>query len=102
MDHLKSKLQSRLKRSYCIIRLKSVKNVSISLSDVNDNAPYFPHGQYHVSVLENNNIGDVITQLKANDADVGENARISYSLTVRLLLYCVRLFSRYMILLCGD
>ena len=54
--------------------------MSISLTDVNDNAPYFPHGQYHVSVVENNNIGDVITQLKASDADIGENARISYRL----------------------
>ena len=63
-----------------LLRLKSTKNLSIVLLDVNDNAPYFAHGQYHVSVVENNAVGDVVTQLEAQDMDSGENARITYAL----------------------
>ena len=61
-------------------KLKSSKNLSIVLTDVNDNAPYFAHGQYHVSVVENNQIGALVTQLEAQDLDSGENARITYAL----------------------
>lgn len=55
-------------------------NVTILLDDVNDNAPVFTQAQYSKSVYEDARINQVLLQVKADDADIGRNRKISYSL----------------------
>uniref|UniRef100_A0A1I7ZMK7 Cadherin-like protein n=1 Tax=Steinernema glaseri TaxID=37863 RepID=A0A1I7ZMK7_9BILA len=52
--------------------------VTISLADVNDNAPQFQFPLYNLWVAENSPIGTTVGQLVANDLDEGENARIAF------------------------
>ena len=52
----------------------------VKVLDENDNAPKFPFSTYYASIEENKPKGHVIAHVKATDSDVGENARISYSL----------------------
>ncbi|KAK0398713.1 hypothetical protein QR680_002721 [Steinernema hermaphroditum] len=52
--------------------------VTITLADVNDNAPQFQFPMYNLWVAENSPIGTTVGQLVANDLDEGENARISF------------------------
>ncbi|KAG7484133.1 hypothetical protein MATL_G00046080 [Megalops atlanticus] len=60
--------------------LTSQKSVSVSLSDVNDNAPSFSQPSYSVNIPENNAPGTPIVTVSASDPDVGQNARLSYSI----------------------
>ena len=52
----------------------------IMVSDENDNAPIFPQN-YTFVVLEGAQVGTVIRNIRADDADAGINARIMYRLT---------------------
>ncbi|TRY81231.1 hypothetical protein DNTS_021843 [Danionella cerebrum] len=60
--------------------LSSSSVIAVHVSDVNDNAPSFPTPIMNVYVRENSQIGDVLQTVSALDPDVGENARITYSL----------------------
>ncbi|XP_048868432.1 cadherin-10-like isoform X1 [Brienomyrus brachyistius] len=60
--------------------LSGTTTINITLSDVNDSPPRFPHSSYHLSVLESVEIGSTVGRIKANDADIGENAEIHYSI----------------------
>ncbi|XP_076861960.1 protocadherin alpha-2-like [Brachyhypopomus gauderio] len=60
--------------------LSSTTVITVQLSDVNDNAPRFPERGINVYLKENSQIGAVIYTASAFDPDVGDNARISYSL----------------------
>ncbi|XP_053498382.1 protocadherin beta-17-like [Ictalurus furcatus] len=60
--------------------LSSITVITVHISDVNDNAPRFSDAVINVYVKENNQIGSVIYTVSAFDPDVGDNARISYSL----------------------
>ncbi|XP_052471545.1 protocadherin alpha-3 isoform X6 [Carassius gibelio] len=60
--------------------LSSTSVITIHVSDVNDNAPRFPEPVINVYVKENSQIGAVIHTVSAFDPDVGDNARITYSL----------------------
>jgi len=60
--------------------LVTEKRLVIPIYDVNDNAPYFAHAMYHISIDENNRIGQPITALKAIDPDEGPNGDVTYSL----------------------
>ncbi|XP_035826177.1 protocadherin-17 [Aplysia californica] len=53
--------------------------VSVTVDDVNDNAPMFVSHDRSLS-LENQNVGDVILQLNATDADTDQNAELQYDL----------------------
>ena len=55
-------------------------NVTVLLDDVNDNGPVFTQAQYSKSVYEDARINKVLLQVKAYDADIGKNRKISYSL----------------------
>ena len=59
--------------------MSNVVNVSILITDVNDNAPVFSRPAYQVSVYENISSSMALVQLLATDADVGSNAAIVYS-----------------------
>lgn len=59
----------------------SYTDVTIGITDVNDNAPRFELPDYQVhDVLEDVKIGTKITTISATDTDSGRNAEIEYSL----------------------
>ncbi|XP_059372318.1 protocadherin alpha-8-like isoform X3 [Carassius carassius] len=60
--------------------LSSTSVITVHVSDVNDNTPRFPVPVINVYVKENSQIGAVIHTVSAFDPDVGDNARITYSL----------------------
>ena len=56
---------------------------ALQLKDVNDNAPFFEHASYTVSLSELSPIGTHVITVSALDADAGPNARIRYSVVPR-------------------
>ncbi|XP_074651233.1 protocadherin Fat 1-like [Tubulanus polymorphus] len=56
-------------------------DIFISLSDVNDNAPRFLKNQYTVAVAENSQVNTLLTRVSAEDADIGINRKVKYSIT---------------------
>uniref|UniRef100_A0A8C1I8G3 Protocadherin 2 alpha b 9 n=1 Tax=Cyprinus carpio TaxID=7962 RepID=A0A8C1I8G3_CYPCA len=60
--------------------LSSTSVITVHVSDVNDNAPRFSEPVINAYVKENSQIGAVIHTVSAFDPDVGDNARITYSL----------------------
>jgi hypothetical protein len=58
-------------------QLSSTAKVMIKVNDINNNKPRFQQTSYYVDVSENVNIGDVVYQLQADDADEGSNGKIS-------------------------
>lgn len=60
--------------------LSSQTTFVVKLSDVNDNAPTFSQPSYSVDIPENNAPSAPIAVVSATDPDLGDNARISYSL----------------------
>ncbi|XP_030648895.1 protocadherin gamma-A3-like [Chanos chanos] len=58
--------------------LSSKGIVTLKISDVNDHAPQFAKKTYNAYVLENNSPSVSIASVKAEDADWGPNARVSY------------------------
>lgn len=54
--------------------------VRVNLSDINDNAPYFPNPPYVGYVEENKNPGTSVMVLQAIDLDSGVNGEIVYEL----------------------
>uniref|UniRef100_A0A8C5LFY3 Protocadherin beta 21 n=1 Tax=Jaculus jaculus TaxID=51337 RepID=A0A8C5LFY3_JACJA len=61
-------------------RLKTERNITVQVSDVNDNAPAFSQTSYTLLVPENNSPGLHIGTVSATDTDSGTNAQITYSL----------------------
>ncbi|XP_077625079.1 protocadherin beta-8 [Crocuta crocuta] len=61
-------------------RLKTQLNVTVTVSDVNDNAPAFSQTTYTLRVRENNSPALHIGSVSATDADSGANALVTYSL----------------------
>ena len=65
--------------------LKSNVTVNVAVDDVNDNAPYFPRSDlYRSDVTEETSVGSVILNIVAQDADLGKNAEVQYSLARNL------------------
>uniref|UniRef100_A0A4W5RWS3 Protocadherin 1 gamma 31 n=1 Tax=Hucho hucho TaxID=62062 RepID=A0A4W5RWS3_9TELE len=60
--------------------LTSKKEVIVRVLDVNDNPPVFSQPSYTVYVRENNAAGLIMCSVSASDPDIGENAKISYSI----------------------
>ncbi|XP_005324350.3 protocadherin beta-10 [Ictidomys tridecemlineatus] len=61
-------------------RLKTQHNITVLVSDVNDNAPAFTQTSYTLLVRENNQPALQIGSVSATDRDSGTNAQITYSL----------------------
>ncbi|KAJ8777266.1 hypothetical protein J1605_014649 [Eschrichtius robustus] len=61
-------------------RLKTEHNITMLVSDVNDNAPAFTQTSYTLSVRENNSPALHIGTVRATDRDAGANAQVTYSL----------------------
>lgn len=60
--------------------LSSTANVLVYVMDTNDNNPTFSNSTFDFHLTENTAVGSVIGALKADDADAGSNARLTYSL----------------------
>ncbi|KAF7641997.1 hypothetical protein LDENG_00266580, partial [Lucifuga dentata] len=60
--------------------LSSKKSIPVSITDVNDNPPSFTHSSYNVYLEENGAPGSILYSVSASDLDLGENAKISYSI----------------------
>nr|XP_061793130.1 protocadherin gamma-A3-like [Nerophis lumbriciformis] len=60
--------------------LSSSTKLHLIISDINDNAPLFEKNIYTAYVPENNSPGVSIFSVTARDADLNQNARISYLL----------------------
>nr|XP_006816965.1 PREDICTED: protein dachsous-like [Saccoglossus kowalevskii] len=56
-------------------------HLKIILDDINDNPPIFIHERYSAQVWENELRNTYVTQVIATDADIGDNAVITYSIT---------------------
>ncbi|XP_059030836.1 protocadherin gamma-A5 isoform X11 [Mustela lutreola] len=61
--------------------LSTETQISLTVADINDNPPIFPHTSYSTYILENNPRGISILSVTAHDPDSGNNAKVSYSLT---------------------
>ncbi|XP_039619049.1 cadherin-8 isoform X2 [Polypterus senegalus] len=60
--------------------LSGTTTVTITLTDVNDNPPKFSQSVYHFSVPEDLAVGATAGKVKANDHDIGENAKSNYTI----------------------
>ncbi|XP_068129838.1 uncharacterized protein [Hyperolius riggenbachi] len=60
--------------------LSSKRIINLEISDVNDNPPVFTKLNYVTYIPENNLPGVLICNVKADDRDAGENAKITYSI----------------------
>ncbi|XP_043560066.1 protocadherin-10-like [Chiloscyllium plagiosum] len=60
--------------------LATSKIFTVSVTDVNDNAPTFTQSSYNVYLMENNTPGTSIFAVTALDVDLGRNGEISYSI----------------------
>ncbi|XP_039630277.1 protocadherin alpha-2-like isoform X7 [Polypterus senegalus] len=54
-------------------------NITVIVSDVNDNAPIFVEEVYSVTLEENAPLGTLVLKVKATDLDEGSNSEIVYS-----------------------
>ena len=62
-------------------RKSATADVTVTIGDVNDNAPSFPSEQFSASVKENSPVGTEVLRIQAVDVDAGDNGDIaSYSL----------------------
>ncbi|XP_072791527.1 uncharacterized protein [Taeniopygia guttata] len=53
--------------------------VRINVTDANDNPPVFSKSVYEARVAENLPVGSSVLRVRATDADLGSNGRVSYS-----------------------
>lgn len=60
-------------------RLTGSNNITIYVTDVNDNSPVFLR-TYHATISEETHIGSVVFRLTAYDRDEGKNAALTFSI----------------------
>lgn len=58
--------------------LSSSKNITIKVSDIDDNCPVFQSPEYHATIQEGSLYGTYVTTVKATDIDIGNNAKLDY------------------------
>ncbi|XP_053423151.1 protocadherin beta-15-like [Nycticebus coucang] len=61
-------------------RLQTQQNITVLVSDINDNVPAFTQTSYTLFVRENNSPALHIGTISATDRDSGTNAQVTYSL----------------------
>ncbi|XP_051834554.1 protocadherin beta-16-like [Antechinus flavipes] len=61
-------------------RLKTEHNITVIISDINDNPPVFNQTGYTLYLQENNSPALYIGSVSASDRDTGANAKVTYSL----------------------
>ncbi|KAL3880626.1 hypothetical protein ACJMK2_032850 [Sinanodonta woodiana] len=60
--------------------LNSTENFTVKVLDENDNSPVFSKYVYEAAITENNKVNAVVTQVHADDQDIGLNGQIYYAL----------------------
>ncbi|KAG1952111.1 cadherin-8 [Pimephales promelas] len=60
--------------------LSGTTTVTVTLTDINDNPPKFAKGSYEFNIPEDLGIGKPGGRVKANDRDIGENAKSTYTI----------------------
>eukprot|EP00062_Callorhinchus_milii_P016454 gi/632967869/ref/XP_007900219.1/ PREDICTED: protocadherin-10-like [Callorhinchus milii] len=60
--------------------LSANKTILVHISDINDNAPYFPQNSYTAYIMENNVPGTSIYSVTAMDPDLTDSSHIHYSI----------------------
>ncbi|CDQ76460.1 unnamed protein product [Oncorhynchus mykiss] len=60
--------------------LTTKKTITVTIIDVNDNPPKFSQSSYNVYLKENGLPGSMLSSVSASDLDLGDNAKISYSI----------------------
>lgn len=63
-------------------RLTSNSVIWVVIGDVNDNRPVVSRRLINLRVVENNSVGRRLTTIDAVDADTGDNAALSYTVTM--------------------
>ncbi|XP_074147776.1 protocadherin-12 [Sminthopsis crassicaudata] len=58
--------------------LSAKKQITIQISDINDNAPVFELSKYNISIWENNLPSSHLITVKAHDADLDLNGKVTY------------------------
>ncbi|KAM9065427.1 protocadherin-12 [Sarcophilus harrisii] len=58
--------------------LSAKKEITIQISDINDNAPVFELSKYNLSIWENNLPSSHLITVKAHDADLDLNGKVTY------------------------
>ncbi|XP_038055904.1 protocadherin Fat 4-like [Patiria miniata] len=59
----------------------SQTTVRVNLLDINDNAPQFAVQSYQALIPATTSTGTIVLGVQAQDADIGDNARLTYSIT---------------------
>uniref|UniRef100_A0A8C2ENI8 Cadherin domain-containing protein n=1 Tax=Cyprinus carpio TaxID=7962 RepID=A0A8C2ENI8_CYPCA len=54
-------------------------NITINVLDINDNRPVFSQDMYSTTLNENIQIGTLVIQVQASDADYGSNGEVTYA-----------------------
>ncbi|XP_069129376.1 protocadherin Fat 4-like [Argopecten irradians] len=60
------------------VQYTATTTVSITVLDVNDNAPLFDQTAFDIGISETTQLGEEIAHFTATDTDLGENAQITY------------------------
>uniref|UniRef100_A0A1A8BZ33 Cadherin 8, type 2 n=1 Tax=Nothobranchius kadleci TaxID=1051664 RepID=A0A1A8BZ33_NOTKA len=60
--------------------LSGTTTVTVTLTDINDNPPKFSKSLYEFVIPEDRTVGEVGGRVKANDRDIGENAKSTYNI----------------------
>ena len=60
--------------------LNSSITVDVNVLDSNDNTPTFVQGNFNFSIKENSDNTTLVTKLNATDADIAENANMTFFL----------------------
>ncbi|XP_031698028.1 protocadherin alpha-6-like, partial [Anarrhichthys ocellatus] len=60
--------------------LTSTSELTVHVSDVNDNSPRFSESLVNVYLKENSPVGAVVKTVSAVDADIDQNGQVSYSI----------------------
>ena len=60
--------------------LESSVPVNVVISDTNDNSPYFLSAKYQTDVIDKTPVGAIVLTIVAEDDDINENSRITYSI----------------------
>ena len=61
--------------------------VIVRVTDVNDNSPKFEGDSYAMSILENSNISNSLGTVTAEDPDLGNNGKVSYTIPAKYASY---------------
>ena len=63
-----------------LIPRQTTANISITVTDVNDNSPVFNPTAYSMDLLENTTVLSFVLRVTATDADIGTNGAINYTI----------------------